>query len=225
MAIKYSPKVIEHFTAPQNVGDLEGADAVATEGSPACGDMVTFALKIDPVTRIIEDIRFRSFGCASNIATASMATLIAKGKRIDDIKRLTHRDIVQALDGLPSVKLHCSVLAVDGLKAAVHNWEVEQGLFRDDVVLLDIEGVGKALAGVINPRNGLGAFESNMIGRTEIEPVEGRVYVEVRITEEDERFVENLDQEIREKIELLPGVRSVVVQFKLKSADQSRNDQ
>ena len=77
MAIKYSQKVIEHFTSPQNVGDLPDADSVSTEGSPACGDMITFSLKINPDTRIIEDIRFRSVGCASNIATASIATILA----------------------------------------------------------------------------------------------------------------------------------------------------
>jgi len=221
MAIKYSPKVIDHFTAPQNVGDLDGANAIATEGSPACGDMVTFSLQINPDTQIVEDVRFRSFGCASNIATASMATLLAKGKSIDEVKRLSHRDLVKALDGLPAVKLHCSVLAVDGLKSAVHRWEVEQGLAEDVIEPLDFESVGKALAGVINPRSGAGLLESGMIGKTEIEPAEGRIFIEIKITEIDERFAENLEQEVREKLEVLTGVRSVIVQFKLRVSNDA----
>lgn len=214
MAIKYSQKVMEHFTAPQNVGDLPEADALSTEGSPACGDMVTFALKINSENGVIEDVRFRSFGCASNIATASMATLLAKGHSVEDVKRLSHRDLVNALDGLPAVKLHCSVLAIDGLKAAVHNWEVEQGLAEEVHETLDVEGVGRVLSSVLNPRTGEGLIASAMIGRTEIEPSEGRVYVEVRFKDEDERFAENIEQEIREKVEVLPGVRTVIVQFK-----------
>jgi len=217
MAIKYSSKVIDHFTAPQNVGDLLDADSTATEGSPACGDMVTFSLKIDPETQIIEDVRFRSFGCASNIATASMATLLAKGKSLDDVKRLTHNDLVNALDGLPAVKLHCSVLAVDGLKSAVRNWEIEQGLFEADVVPLDVAGVGRALEGVINPGSGEGLIESGMLGRTELEPAEGRVFLEVKLRDSDERFAQNIEQEIREKLETIPGARSIVVQFKMMS--------
>lgn len=216
LAIKYSPKVIEHFTTPLNAGDLPDADAVATEGSPACGDMVTFALKINPATRVIEDIRFRSFGCASNIATASMATLLAKGKTTDEVKRLTHRDLVQALDGLPAVKLHCSVLAMDGLKAAVLNWEVENGLAEAHKIEFDIAGVATALAGVVNPRTGLTLTDSGMVGRTETDPEVGRVYVEILFTDLDERFAENIEAEVRERLVTIPGVERIVVQFKLR---------
>jgi len=104
MALKYSQKVIEHFTQPQNVGEIENADAIATEGSPACGDMITYSMKINPETKIIEDVKFRSFGCASNIATASMMTLLAKGKTVDEVKNMRHRDLTKSLDGLPAVK-------------------------------------------------------------------------------------------------------------------------
>ncbi len=219
MAIKYSEKVIEHFTSPQNVGDLKGANAVATEGSPACGDMVTFALQINPETQIVEDVRFRSFGCASNIATASMATLLAKGKSISEVKRLTHRSLTEALDGLPAVKLHCSVLAVDGLKAAVHRWEVDHGLRETIPAALDPSSVTSALSTVINPRTGEFLNEAGMFGRIEIEPDEGRVYVEVKIKETDERFAENIEGEIREKLEAIPGVIRVIVQFKIKNLE------
>ena len=118
MALKYSKKVIEHFTKPQNVGEIEYADATATEGSPACGDMIKYTLKINPETKVVEDIKFLSFGCASNIATASMMTLLAKGKTTAEIKAMKHKELTQSLDGFPAIKMHCSVLAVDALKMA-----------------------------------------------------------------------------------------------------------
>ncbi|MBM3326683.1 MAG: DUF59 domain-containing protein [Calditrichaeota bacterium] len=214
MALKYSPTVIEHFTKPQNVGDICDADAVATEGSPACGDMITYSMKINPQTRIIEDVRFRSFGCASNIATASMATLMAKGKSIDDIKKMSHRDITVALGGLPAVKMHCSVLAVDGLKSAVKQWELEHGLVSDDNHILDRTAVTEALKGVLNPRTGCSLIDAKLINRMEIDNDEGRVFIEVMLCELDERFAENIEEEIREKIGALEGAQKVLVQFK-----------
>ncbi len=213
MAIKYSQKVIQHFTSPQNVGDIPDADATSTEGSPACGDMITYNLKINPETKVIEDIKFRSFGCASNIATASVATILAKGKTIDEIKQLKHSDLNEALGGLPAVKLHCSVLAIDGLKSAVHKWEVEHGLAEQTELKLDKRSVNDALLGVINPNTGESLIESNRIRRLNVENEEGRVFVEVKITDEEEKFASNIEDEIREKVEELPGVRSILVQF------------
>ncbi|MBT3232308.1 MAG: DUF59 domain-containing protein [Calditrichaeota bacterium] len=217
MAIKYSQKVIQHFTSPQNVGDLKDPDAVSTEGSAACGDMITYSMKINSETRIVEDVMFKSFGCASNIATASVATVLAKGKSIDDIKALKHADLTDALDGLPAVKLHCSVLAIDGLKSAVRQWEVSQGLIENGHVILNKETVHKFLNGVINPHTGENLIEANMIRRILIEEEEeGHVFIEIRITDEEEMFAPNIDEEIREKLEEIPGVRKVLVQFKHK---------
>ncbi|MFN3821032.1 MAG: iron-sulfur cluster assembly scaffold protein [bacterium] len=215
MALKYSERVLEHFTNPQNVGDLPGADVVATEGSPACGDMITFALKINPETRVIEDIRFRSFGCASNIATASMATLLAKGKSVDEVKQMTHRDITVALGGLPAVKLHCSVLAIDALKAAIKRWEREQGLIGEEKVILDREAVKSALRKVIHPRTGEILNPEESIERLEIDGEEGTVFIGVKISSEDEKYAEALDEEIRERVGGICGVRKVVVQFRV----------
>ena len=214
MAIKYSQKVIDHFNAPQNVGDLPDADVIATEGSPACGDMITFSLKINPETRVIEDVRFRSFGCASNIATASMATLLAKGKTVEEVKQLKHRDLTDALDGLPAVKLHCSVLAVDALKSAVRKWEIDHGLLTDDEVVLDRYLVAAALEGVINPRTGANLNESKLVNRIEINQPEGRVFLEMLLCELDERYAQAIEEETIERISALPGVRKVLVQFK-----------
>lgn len=213
MAIKYSQKVIEHFTSPQNVGDIAEADATATEGSPACGDMITFTLKINPESKVIEDIRFRSFGCASNIATASIATILAKGKSLDDVKKLKHSDVTQALDGLPAVKLHCSVLAVEGLKSAVHQYELEHGLVTNEIHKLNRRSVYDALADVLNPRSGVSLTEGKLIKRVQVEADAGKVFVEVLLCELDERFAQAIEEEVREKLDSIPGVKSVIVQF------------
>jgi len=213
MAIKYSQKVIKHFTDPQNVGEIAEADAIATQGSPACGDMITFTLKINPETRVIEDVKFRSFGCASNIATASMTTLLAKGKTIDEVNQLKHRDLTQALDGLPAVKMHCSVLAIDALKSAVHNWELEHGLVEEKPMTLDRESVEKVLTDCLNPRNGISLIEARLIKKIEVIPEDGRVFIEVILCELDELYAEAIEEEISEKIQTLPGVRNVLVQF------------
>ncbi len=213
MAIKYSQKVIQHFTQPQNVGDLTDANATSTEGSPACGDMITYTMKIDPETKVIEDIRFRSFGCASNIATGSVATVLAKGKTTDEVKALKHADLTEALDGLPAVKLHCSVLAIEGLKAAVQQWEEDQGLVKAKDAKLDKQSVHKALQDIINPHRGISLVEAGQIKRISVDVEEGKVFVELKLKDEEERFAENLEEEIREHIETIPGVKRIIVQF------------
>jgi len=121
--MEYTEKVIEHFTNPRNIGKLDDANATATEGSPACGDQITFYLKINPTSNIIEDIKFLSYGCASNIATASVTSEIVKGKTIAEAKALSHDTVTEELGGLPPVKVHCSVLAVEALQAAIRNYE------------------------------------------------------------------------------------------------------
>lgn len=213
MAIKYSQKVIQHFTSPQNVGDLKDANAFSTEGSPACGDMITYSLRINPETNIIEDIKFRSFGCASNIATGSVATMLAKGKTVDDIKSLKHSDLTHALDGLPAVKLHCSILAIDGLKAAVHKWEIDQGRAQEVQLKLDKRSVYEILEKVVNPQTGKSINEGHQIKRINVDAAEGRVFIELKLNDEEEKFAPNIEEEIREKIEEIPGARIILVQF------------
>ncbi len=214
MAIKYSEKVIEHFIKPQNVGEIPDADAIATEGSPACGDMITYTLKIDPETRVVEDIKFLSFGCASNIATASMTTLLAKGKTTDEIKAMKHRELTKSLDGLPAIKMHCSVLAIEALKSAVHKWEVDHGLAVDEIVKLDSKEVWKALADVLNPRTGLSLIESKLVNKIEIERDEGGVFIELLLCEMDELYAEAIEEETQEHVRAIPGAKKVLVQFK-----------
>ncbi len=102
--VPYSKKVMDLFLNPKNLGEIENPDAQATEGSPACGDMVQLQLKVNKDTHIIEDIKFKSFGCASNIATASIITEIAKGKTIEEAKSLKYSQVVDELGGCPQLK-------------------------------------------------------------------------------------------------------------------------
>ena len=118
----YSPKVMDHFVNPRNMGELEDANAVGEVGNPVCGDIMKFSLKIKD--GIIEDVRFKTFGCGAAVATSSMATELIKGKPIEEALKLTNTAVVEALDGLPPVKIHCSVLAEQVVKAAVADYYI-----------------------------------------------------------------------------------------------------
>jgi len=227
MAIKYSPTVIEHFTHPQNVGELENPDVTATEGSPACGDMVTFQLKVDPETHVIEDVKFRSYGCASNIATASMATLLAKGKTIEEVKAIKPKEIAEKLGGLPAIKMHCSVLAVNGLKAAIKQWEIDHGLAEPEEIQLNEKTIRKLLKGVINPQTGRSVVSMGMISYIQIDG--GRVFVEVSLLDTDEMYAENIREEVTEKLETMKCIDEIIVRvldrnkFELKDENNRNN--
>jgi nitrogen fixation protein NifU and related proteins len=211
MAIKYTPAVIEHFTHPQNVGEIDHPDAEATEGSPACGDMITFTLKVNIETHVVEDIRFRSYGCASNIATASMATVIAKGKTIEEIKDLNPKVIAEKLGGLPAIKMHCSVLAVNGLKAAARQWEISHGLAEVEEIQCNDVTIRKLLKGVTNPQTGRSIVASGMISYIQVDG--GRVFVEISLQGTDEMFADNIREEVTETIETMKCVQEVVVRI------------
>ena len=116
----YSEKVLDHFSNPRNVGEIENADGVGEVGNAKCGDIMKMYIKVDD--GIISDVKFKTFGCGAAVATSSMATELIKGKSIDDALKLTNKAVVEALDGLPAVKLHCSVLAEESIKAAVKNY-------------------------------------------------------------------------------------------------------
>ena len=119
--ISYNERVLEHFQNPHNMGKMDNPDAEATVGNPQCGDVMKIMLKIDD--NKIEDIKFQTMGCAAAIATSSMATDLAKGKTLEDAKRITNTDVAKALGELPPIKTHCSNLAADALKKAIENWE------------------------------------------------------------------------------------------------------
>ena len=116
----YSEKVMDHFRNPRNVGEIEDADAIGEVGNARCGDIMRVYLKVE--NDIIVDVKFMTFGCGSAIATSSMATELIKGKPISQALELTNQAVVEALDGLPDYKLHCSVLAEGAVKAAIKNY-------------------------------------------------------------------------------------------------------
>ncbi len=117
----YSDKVIDHFEHPRNVGEIKDADGIGTVGNPVCGDVMKMYLKIKD--NVIVDVKFKTFGCASAIATSSMATEMIKGKTVDEALELTNKAVAEALDGLPPVKMHCSVLAEEAVKAAIEDYQ------------------------------------------------------------------------------------------------------
>ncbi len=117
----YSEKVMEHFLHPRNVGIIEDADAVGEVGNMKCGDIMKMYLKIDD--NVISDVKFETFGCASAIASSSMATELIKGKPVEDAMKLTNQAVAEALDGLPDYKMHCSVLAQEAIEAAINDYK------------------------------------------------------------------------------------------------------
>ena len=116
----YSEKVMDHFTNPRNVGEIADASGVGTVGNAKCGDIMRIYLKIE--NGIIEDVKFKTFGCGAAIATSSMATEMVKGKSIEEAMKLTNKAVDEALDGLPPVKMHCSLLAEQALKEALEDY-------------------------------------------------------------------------------------------------------
>jgi len=120
----YSEKVMDHFSNPRNVGEIEDASGVGTEGNPVCGDLMTIYIKVED--DVITDIKFKTFGCGAAIATSSMITEMAMGKTIDEALKITRNDVADELEGLPPVKMHCSNLAADALKAAIEDYKKKQ---------------------------------------------------------------------------------------------------
>jgi len=126
MAMAYSEKVRDHFANPRNVGKLENPDGVGEVGNAVCGDIMKIYLQIED--DVITDVKFNTFGCGAAIATSSMATELIKGKHISEAMELTNKAVVEALDGLPAVKLHCSVLAEEAVKSALADYYIKKGL-------------------------------------------------------------------------------------------------
>lgn len=118
----YSEKVLDHFQNPRNVGELEDANGVGMVGNPKCGDIMQMFLKIND-EGVIEDVRFKTFGCGAAVATSSMATELIKGKTIEEARKLSNSAVVEALEGLPPQKIHCSVLAEEAVQAALEDYE------------------------------------------------------------------------------------------------------
>lgn len=127
----YSEKVLDHFSNPRNVGEIEDANAVGQVGNAKCGDIMKIYMKIEDDT--VKDIKFKTFGCGAAVATSSMATEMVKGKSIDEALSLTNKAVMEALDGLPSAKIHCSVLAEEAIHAAIEDYYDRLGIKTDKV--------------------------------------------------------------------------------------------
>lgn len=130
--MEYSAKVMEHFANPHNVGVIEDANGVGEIGNAKCGDIMKMYLKIE--NDIIVDVKFKTYGCASAIATSSIATDLIKGQPVSEALKLTNKAVVEALDGLPAVKIHCSVLAEQAIKAALSDYYKRQGIDPEPIV-------------------------------------------------------------------------------------------
>ena len=126
MSMLYSEQVMDHFANPRNVGVIEDADGIGEIGNAKCGDIMKMYLKIED--GIIVDVKFKTFGCGAAVATSSMATELIKGKSIDDALTLTNKAVIDALGGLPAVKVHCSVLAEEAVKCALADYYKKQGI-------------------------------------------------------------------------------------------------
>ena len=131
----YSEKVMDHFANPRNVGEIEDASGVGEVGNAVCGDIMKMYLKIED--NIITDVKFKTFGCGAAIATSSMATELIKGKTVDEALKLTNKAVVEALDGLPPAKVHCSVLAEEAIKAALADYYRKNGIENDITISCD----------------------------------------------------------------------------------------
>lgn len=124
MAPVYSEKVMEHFANPHNVGEIPDADGIGKVGNPQCGDVMWLYIKVKD--NIITDIKFKTFGCGAAIATSSMITELARGKTLEEAKKISRQDVADSLDGLPPTKMHCSNLASDALREAIKDYEAKQ---------------------------------------------------------------------------------------------------
>lgn len=210
MAIEYTDKVKEHFINPRNVGEIENPSGIAMEGSPACGDMVSLTIKVNENTKIIEDIKFKSYGCASNIATSSILTEIAKGKKVDDAKNITWKEVMEELGGLPSVKVHCSVLAVDTLKSAIRNYEKKEGILTDNPNIMNRDNLRDKLKSVINPALGADIISSNIVRSYDIK--DGKIVVVLKICKSHE-YSDNIAEEIEEHVSVMDDFNGLEIRY------------
>ena len=133
----YSEKVMDHFNNPRNMGEIEDASGTGQVGNPKCGDIMRVSIKVED--DVITDVKFKTFGCGAAVATSSMATELIKGHTVSDALKLTNKTVADALDGLPPVKMHCSVLAEEAIKSAISDYYVKQGIDPVPIVGCDVK--------------------------------------------------------------------------------------
>lgn len=209
MAFPYNEIVLEHFRHPRNVGSIENPDGKATEGSPACGDMVSVYIKVDESSKKITDVKFESYGCASNIATGSIITELAKGKTVEEAKQITWKQASEALGGLPPIKAHCSVLAVEGLRSAIQNYEEKHGLTANRIVTTEAV-VMQRLKRVMNPLKGLDMVATKLVKEVEVKDGVVRIVIDMP---EEHQFAATIKEEAKERLETLWDVKAVEIEF------------
>ena len=193
--IGYSDKVIDHFMNPRNIGRMENPDATAIVGSVACGDLIKLYLKVDPETNRITDIKFESYGCASNIATSSMMTEMAKGKTLEEAKKITFKEVAEALDGLPRTKMHCAVLSITGLRSVIMKYEAKTGR-----IPIDEKFVRHMLRGVLDPLKGIDVIAAGEVEKIEVKDRE--VNIRFAISKKDEA-ASVIEDEVKEAFQNL----------------------
>ena len=133
----YTDKVMDHFSNPRNVGEVENANAAGQVGNPKCGDIMKMTMRIED--GVIADVKFKTFGCGAAVATSSMATELVKGRSVTEALSLSNKTVAEALDGLPTVKLHCSVLAEEAIKSAIADYYRRQGIDPEPIVGCDTD--------------------------------------------------------------------------------------
>jgi NifU-like protein involved in Fe-S cluster formation/metal-sulfur cluster biosynthetic enzyme len=205
----YSETVLEHFRHPRNVGRIEDADGKSMEGSPACGDMVAVYIKVDKGSQTISDVKFESYGCASNIATGSIITEMAMGKTLEEAKKITWKQAADALGGLPALKAHCSVLAIEGLRAAIRDYEERQGMVEKREATT-VETVKKRLRHVMNPLRGLDLVRTELVKEIELEDGVVRIAVDLPA---GHQFANTIKEDVEQKISPLWDIKEVKVEF------------
>lgn len=132
MAMEYSAKVMDHFMNPRNVGEIADADGIGEVGNPKCGDIMKMYIKVKD--GVITDVKFKTFGCGAAVATSSMATELVMGKTLDEALNVTNKAVMEALDGLPPVKVHCSLLAEQAIKSALSDYYTRRGIDPKPIV-------------------------------------------------------------------------------------------
>ena len=205
----YSETVLEHFRHPRNVGRIENPDGKSMEGSPACGDMVAVYIEVDKESQRLTDIKFESYGCASNIATGSIITEMAKGKTLDEAKKITWKEAADALGGLPALKAHCSVLAIEGLRAAIRDYEERQGMTEKREPTTE-DTLRNRLKHVMNPLRGLDLIRTNLVKEIELKDGVVRVVMDLPA---DHQFANTIREDVEQKILPLWDVKDVKVEF------------
>ncbi len=189
---RYSQKVLKLFLQPVNVGAMEDADVTAVAGSVACGDMIKLYLKFDETGKKIKKATFESFGCAANIATASMMTMLIENKDIEEAEKIGFKEVVESLGGLPRIKHHCAVLAIQALKVALEKWRIKRGEKP-----MDEKMIKNLLRNILDPHTEKDLISSKIYRTAEISGNK----IKIHISAPEDEYLEEIKSNILEAFE------------------------